>query len=155
MLEFKGAIVYVPRMSQTLEKRVEDLDKKLAELIGETTRSTRKKDWRRTIGIFKDDPDVEEAVRLRGRGVDITEPVADDEGVALEDADCLVGHSGGLRQLRVVFQSSHRCVCVGMVEGVQRALTRNGQLEGLTGAVVDDLHDDFTGGRAPVEGLYA
>src|SRR5438477_631291 len=32
MLEFPGAMVYLPGMSQTLEKRVEDLEKKVAEL---------------------------------------------------------------------------------------------------------------------------
>src|SRR6266404_3744509 len=64
MLEFRGAMVYLPGMSQTLEKRVEDLEKKVAELSAEPTRTARKKDWRRTIGIFKDDPDFEEAVRL-------------------------------------------------------------------------------------------
>jgi len=64
MLELPGAMVYVPGVSQTLEKRVEDLEKKVAELSAETSRPTRKKDWRRTIGIFKDDPDFEEAVRL-------------------------------------------------------------------------------------------
>src|SRR5438876_4365036 len=64
MLEFPGAMVYLPGMSQTLEQRVEDLEKKVAELSAEASRPTRKKDWRRTIGIFKDDPDFEEAVRL-------------------------------------------------------------------------------------------
>ena len=57
-------MVYVPGMSQALEKRVEDLGKKVAELSANSTRITRTKDWRRTIGIFKDDPDFEEAVRL-------------------------------------------------------------------------------------------
>ena len=37
---------------------------KVAELSAEASGPTRKKDWRRTIGIFKDDPDFEEAVRL-------------------------------------------------------------------------------------------
>ena len=64
MVEFLGALVYLPGMSQTLEKRVEELEKKVAELSTEPTRRMRKKDWRRTIGIFKDDPDFEEAVRL-------------------------------------------------------------------------------------------
>src|SRR5438105_3871888 len=64
MLEFKSAIVYVPRMSQTLEKRVEELEKKVAELSGKPGPALRKKDPWRTYGIFKDDPDFEEAVRL-------------------------------------------------------------------------------------------
>ena len=64
MVEFLRAMVYLPGMSQTLEKRVEELEKKVAELSACQTHPARKKDWRRTIGIFKDDPDFEEAVRL-------------------------------------------------------------------------------------------
>ena len=64
ILEVLAAMVYVPGMSQTLEKRVEELEKKVAELSAKPASVTRKKDWRRTIGIFKDDPDFEEAVRL-------------------------------------------------------------------------------------------
>lgn len=55
---------YVPGMSQTLEKRVTELEKKVAEMSDQPIRSNRKKDWRRTIGVFRDDPDFEEAVRL-------------------------------------------------------------------------------------------
>ena len=51
-------------MSQTLEERVQELEKKVAELSAQPERITRKKDWRRTIGIFHNDPDFEEAVRL-------------------------------------------------------------------------------------------
>jgi hypothetical protein len=51
-------------MAQTLEKRVEELEKKVAELSAKPALRTRKKDWRRTIGIFENDPDFEEAVRL-------------------------------------------------------------------------------------------
>ena len=40
------------------------MEKKVAELSAQPVASTRKKDWRRTIGIFRDDPDFEEAVRL-------------------------------------------------------------------------------------------
>ena len=57
-------MVYDPDMSRTLEKRVEELEKKVAELGGKPALRPRKKDWRRTIGIFKNDPDFEEAVRL-------------------------------------------------------------------------------------------
>jgi hypothetical protein len=64
MVEFLGTVVYLPRMPQTLEQRVEELEKKVAELSGEPARLTPKKDWRRTIGIFKDDSDFDEAVRL-------------------------------------------------------------------------------------------
>ena len=51
-------------MSQTLEKRVEELEKKVAELSAREIPAKRQKDWRRTIGIFQNDPDFEEAVRL-------------------------------------------------------------------------------------------
>jgi len=51
-------------MPQTLEKRVTELEKKVAELSAQPIRSNRKKDWRRTIGIFRKDSDFEEAVRL-------------------------------------------------------------------------------------------
>ena len=50
-------------MSQALEKRVTELEKKVADLIAQPIRSNRKKDWRRTVGIFRNDPDFEEAVR--------------------------------------------------------------------------------------------
>ena len=64
MMEIPRVIVYLPGMSQTLEKRVEALEKKVAELSGKSNLSVRKKDPWRTFGIFKDDPDFEEAVRL-------------------------------------------------------------------------------------------
>ncbi len=64
VVEVLGEAVYVPGMSQTLEKRVEELEKKVAELSGKPALRHRKKDWRRTIGIFENDPDFEEAVRL-------------------------------------------------------------------------------------------
>ena len=51
-------------MSQALEKRVEELEKKVAELSGKPNLAVRKKDPWRTHGAFKDDPDFEEAVRL-------------------------------------------------------------------------------------------
>ena len=51
-------------MSQTLEQRVEELEKKVAELSRKPGPSLRKKDPWRTFGIFKDDPDFQEAVRL-------------------------------------------------------------------------------------------
>ena len=64
MLEFPRAMAYLPGMSQTLEKRVEDLEKKVAELSSSPSPAVRKKDPWRTYGAFKDDPDFEEAVRL-------------------------------------------------------------------------------------------
>ena len=51
-------------MSETLERRVEQLEKKVAELSARPIRSNRKKNWRRTLGVFQNDPDFEEAVRL-------------------------------------------------------------------------------------------
>jgi hypothetical protein len=55
---------YINAMSQTLEKRVEELEKKVEELSAQPAQSARKKDPWRTFGIFKSDPDFEEAVRL-------------------------------------------------------------------------------------------
>jgi hypothetical protein len=51
-------------MSQALVKRVEKLEKKVAELNGKARAGLRKKDPSRTFGIFRNDPDFEEAVRL-------------------------------------------------------------------------------------------
>jgi hypothetical protein len=51
-------------MSQTLEQRVAELEKKVAELTSHPTPPAKKKDWRRTVGAFKDDPDFDEAIRL-------------------------------------------------------------------------------------------
>lgn len=64
VLEIYRSVSYVPDMSQTLEKRVTELEKKVAEMSGQPIRSNRKKDWRRTIGMFRNDPDFEEAARL-------------------------------------------------------------------------------------------
>jgi hypothetical protein len=51
-------------MSQTLEQRVAELEKMVAELRSQPTPTAKKKDWRRTVGVFKDDPDFDEAMRL-------------------------------------------------------------------------------------------
>ena len=54
-------------MSQTIEQlqqRVEELEKKVAELNATLADVPRKKDWRQTVGMFQDDPDFENAVRL-------------------------------------------------------------------------------------------
>jgi hypothetical protein len=64
LVEVLGLLNYVAVMSQTLEKRVEELERKVAELSERPISSNRRKDWRRTIGIFHNDPDFEEAVRL-------------------------------------------------------------------------------------------
>jgi hypothetical protein len=61
--DFRG-LVYLAVMSQTLEMRVKNLEEKVAALASDQPASFQKKDWRRSIGIFKDDPDFEEAVRL-------------------------------------------------------------------------------------------
>jgi hypothetical protein len=63
-MEIRRRVIYISAMSLTLEKRVTELEKKVAELSGPPTRSNRKKDWRRSIGVFRNDPDFEEAVRL-------------------------------------------------------------------------------------------
>ena len=64
-MEALAAVSYLAAaMSQTLEKRVKALEKKVAQLSGRSSDPKRKKDWRRTIGIFKNDPDFEQAVRL-------------------------------------------------------------------------------------------
>ena len=51
-------------MSQTLEKRLEDLEKKVAELADKSTMSPQEKNPLRTFGLFRGDPDFEEAARL-------------------------------------------------------------------------------------------
>ena len=48
-------------MARTLEQRVAELERKVAELTAE---AARKKDPWRTFGIFQNDPDFDEAVRL-------------------------------------------------------------------------------------------
>jgi len=52
-------------MSQTLEKRVEELERKLAESSEEILQlRPLKKDWRRTVGCMPDDEITREAARL-------------------------------------------------------------------------------------------
>jgi hypothetical protein len=63
-VEVFDSINYVQAMSQKLEERVEQLEKRVAELSGHSGSSPRKKDPWRTYGAFKDDPEFEEAVRL-------------------------------------------------------------------------------------------
>ena len=64
IVELLETLTYLPGMSQTLEKRVEELEKKVAELSGKPGPAVRKKDPWRTFGLFQDDPDFQEAVRL-------------------------------------------------------------------------------------------
>ena len=54
------AVLDVPK----LRLQVEELEKQVAELSGKAGVAVRKKDPRRTFGIFKGDPDFQEAVRL-------------------------------------------------------------------------------------------
>ena len=44
--------------------RVEELEKQVAELMRQAAASPLKKDWRRAIGAFQDDPIFDEVVRL-------------------------------------------------------------------------------------------
>ena len=63
-MEDPGTLNYVSAMPRTLEERVEQLEHKLAELSSKATPSTCQKNPWRTFGVFQDDPDFEEAVRL-------------------------------------------------------------------------------------------
>ena len=51
-------------MSQTLEERVAELEKKVAELSAQAEEPKREKNPWRTFGAFKDSPHFESAVRL-------------------------------------------------------------------------------------------
>jgi hypothetical protein len=52
-------------ISQTLEKRVEQLERKVTELATHfTDRATRQKDWRRTFGLSQGDDGFKEMMRL-------------------------------------------------------------------------------------------
>jgi hypothetical protein len=51
-------------MSQTLEERVAELERKVAELSAQAPAAKRAKNPWRTFGAFKDDPDYDEACRL-------------------------------------------------------------------------------------------
>jgi hypothetical protein len=56
---------YIPGMSQTLEERVEELERKIAELSAQALAlRPRQKDWRRTVGSLIDDAMAQEAQRL-------------------------------------------------------------------------------------------
>jgi len=63
-MEVLNRVGYIRAMLQTLENRGEELEKQVAELKTRLTSSNGTKDWRRTIGLFQNDPDFEEAVRL-------------------------------------------------------------------------------------------
>jgi hypothetical protein len=59
-----GPKTILARMAETLEKRVEDLEKRLAELANGSAVFRRVKNPWRTYGAFREDPEFEEAVRL-------------------------------------------------------------------------------------------
>ena len=64
-MEVSGAMNYLRAMPVTLEKRVEELEKKVAELSAEVLGlQPRKKDWRRTAGTLEDDETTRSAERL-------------------------------------------------------------------------------------------
>jgi hypothetical protein len=46
----------------TLEERVATLERLVAQLMRISEKTTRKKDWRRTIGMFDDDPIMQEII---------------------------------------------------------------------------------------------
>ena len=65
VMEVPFALHYAPVMSQTLEKRVEDLERKITELSAHVlVLRPRKKDWRRTVGTWEDDELTRDAERL-------------------------------------------------------------------------------------------
>ena len=65
MLELPRKTDYVPPVSQTLEHRVEKLEKKVAELSAQVLGlRPREKDWQRTVGTLDDDEMTREAEQL-------------------------------------------------------------------------------------------
>jgi len=50
----------------TLEERVATLEQLVAQLMGSSERTMRKKDWRRTVGMFDGDPIMQE-IMAEGR----------------------------------------------------------------------------------------
>ena len=64
LVEAFRAITYIHVVPQTLENRVEELEKQVAELTGRTNTSGRTKYPWRTYCVFRDDADFEEAIRL-------------------------------------------------------------------------------------------
>lgn len=65
MLEVLAPGVYLKAMSHTLEQRVEDLEKRFAELSAKLSRmEPAKKDWRSTVGTLQNDDLSRDAERL-------------------------------------------------------------------------------------------
>ena len=64
-MEVRRALGYVCAMSQTLERRVEELEHKLADLTAQFADvKTRQKDWRRTFGLSRGDDGFKEMTSL-------------------------------------------------------------------------------------------
>jgi hypothetical protein len=65
VVEVRRALDYVCGMSQTLERRVEELEHKLAELTTQFADvKSRQKDWRRTFGLSRGDEGFKEMMSL-------------------------------------------------------------------------------------------
>jgi hypothetical protein len=65
VVECCGSLGYVHAMPQTLEKRVESLEKEFSELRVQVLGLKQvKKDWRSTVGLMEDDEMTREAQRL-------------------------------------------------------------------------------------------
>ena len=64
MLERAEATGYVRVMLQMLEKRVDELERRVAELAAFVGSKPRKKDWAATVGTLPDDEMSREAERL-------------------------------------------------------------------------------------------
>ena len=47
-------------MAQTLEKRVSSLEKQISKLVESTATGIKWPDWRSTIGVFTDDPQMQQ-----------------------------------------------------------------------------------------------
>jgi len=64
-VEVLESMDYLSAMSQRLENRVEELERKFSELAAQVLDlKRRKKDWRSTFGILEDDEITREAERL-------------------------------------------------------------------------------------------
>lgn len=64
MVEGAGVLGYVRAMPQTLEQRVDELEKRMAELAAVVGARPRKKDWLATVGTLADDETSREADQL-------------------------------------------------------------------------------------------
>lgn len=51
-------------MPQTLEQRVEELEKTVADLEAQVGTTPREKRWERSTGVFANDPEYDSAMRL-------------------------------------------------------------------------------------------